>query len=224
MGIACDIRDSASVETLAKKAEELRRFRVLAHVAGLSPSMGSFADIIQVNLRGAALVAEQLLPLASAGTAAILISSLAAHLYQPGVEVEAILKQPLAPDLVAKLSAAVGDRQATPQNAHPISKYGLMAYCRRKALAWGQRGARSVLHLGHRSARRWGAGRRHVGLLTAARRAVWTPGSMSVAEPAATKPMRAESAGCADALVNKGHLICRKHCISRVKTCIKRPI
>jgi NAD(P)-dependent dehydrogenase (short-subunit alcohol dehydrogenase family) len=143
-GLACDVTDPASVQNLAKAVDAAGGFRVLAQVAGLSPSMGDFATIMRVNLVGAAAVAEALRPRAPTGGAAILISSLAAHNFRPPEDVEAVLRDPFAPDLVEKLAAALGEGEATPQRAYALSKYALMGYCRRQAAAWGARGARIV--------------------------------------------------------------------------------
>jgi NAD(P)-dependent dehydrogenase (short-subunit alcohol dehydrogenase family) len=81
-GIACDITDSSAVDAMVRTVDALGGFRVLAHVAGLSPSMGDFRAIIRVNLIGAATVADCFLSRASQGSAAILISSLAGHYFQ----------------------------------------------------------------------------------------------------------------------------------------------
>lgn len=143
-GVACDITDPASVLRLGETVDALGGFRVLAHVAGLSPSMGDFRTIMRVNLVGAVTVAEALRPRAPAGGAAILISSLAAHNFRPPEAVEAVLRAPFDPELVEKLTIALGAGEATPQQAYALSKYALMAYCRRQAAAWGARGARIV--------------------------------------------------------------------------------
>lgn len=143
-GLACDVTDAAAVRGLCAAVEASGGFRVLAQVAGLSPSMGDFRTIVAVNLVGAVAVAEGLLPQASTGTAAILISSLAGHGFQPEPGVAALLRDPAAPGLADRLIAEVGEDRAIPQLAYPLSKYALMAYCRRRAAAWGERGARIV--------------------------------------------------------------------------------
>jgi NAD(P)-dependent dehydrogenase (short-subunit alcohol dehydrogenase family) len=143
-GVACDVTDPAAVERLAKLVAELGGFQVLAHVAGLAPAAEDFVRIIRVNLTGAALVAENLRPLASSGTAAILIASVAGHNLRPDPAVEDLLRRPADPDLARKLIAALGAERATPSVAYALSKYGMIAYCRRQAAAWGERGARIV--------------------------------------------------------------------------------
>ena len=143
-GIACDVTDPAAVEALGEAVDRLGGFQVLAHVAGLSPSMGGFRSIVRVNLTGAALVAETLRPRAARGTAAILISSAAGHLFRIPEGIEPLVRAAYDPQLADKLAAALGDGQATPELAYSLSKAGLIAYCRSQAPAWGERGARIV--------------------------------------------------------------------------------
>lgn len=144
IAIDCDVTDPSSVAALAKRVRELGGFRALAHVAGLSPSASDFTTIVRVNLAGPALVAEALQPLASAGAAAILIASLAAHGFTPSKEIETVLAQPTHPELPTRLATVIGVDQATPQRAYQLSKFGLVSYCRRAAGSWGEQGARIV--------------------------------------------------------------------------------
>jgi NAD(P)-dependent dehydrogenase (short-subunit alcohol dehydrogenase family) len=142
--IACDVTDPAAVSTLATRVAELGGLAVLAHVAGLSPSLGDYTTIMRVNLTGVALVAEALLPLARAGSAAVLIASLAAHNFCPTDEVIAVLRDPAAHDLAERLTAVIGPEGATSQLAYVYSKWGILSYARRNAAAWGAKGARIV--------------------------------------------------------------------------------
>ena len=141
--IACDVTSRASVAALAAEVAARGGLGVLAHVAGLSPSLADFTTIMRVNLMGPAWVAEALLPQARQGTAAILIASLAAHSHQPSAEALHVLAQPNAPDLAERLAAVLGD-DATSAMAYTHSKHGLLLYARRQAAAWGARGARIV--------------------------------------------------------------------------------
>jgi NAD(P)-dependent dehydrogenase (short-subunit alcohol dehydrogenase family) len=142
--IACDVTDPAAVGRLASKVKENGPFAVLAHVAGLSPSLADYTTIMRVNLLGPALVTDALLPLAGPGTAAIIIASLAAHNFRPDEAVESILREPELPDLAERVAAQLGPDKATPQLAYALSKFGVLALCRRKAAIWGKRGARIV--------------------------------------------------------------------------------
>ena len=131
------------VAALAGQVANRGGLGVLAHVAGLSPSAAGFRSIIRVNLAGAALVAEALRPLARQGSAAVLVSSLAAHSFQPSPEAASLLREPTSPDLPDRLAAVMGE-SATPQLAYPVSKWGMNLYCRMQAAAWGEMGARIV--------------------------------------------------------------------------------
>jgi NAD(P)-dependent dehydrogenase (short-subunit alcohol dehydrogenase family) len=141
--IACDATDSSSVAALGATVAERGGFRALVYVAGLSPSAAGFHAIIRVNLMGAVGVCEALLPLAAPGSAAVLISSLAAHGYRPSPEVTELLRDAGAEDLADRLATAMGE-QAIPQLAYPVSKCGMNLYARQQAIRWGERGARIV--------------------------------------------------------------------------------
>ncbi|MDR2856766.1 MAG: SDR family oxidoreductase [Novosphingobium sp.] len=141
--LACDAASPEAVAALARAVAERGGFRALVYVAGLSPSAADFHAIMRVNLMGAARVCEALLPLAGEGSAAVLISSLAALHIRPAPAVKAILADAAAGDMPARLATALG-ADATPQLAYPHSKWALNLYARRHAAAWGQRGARIV--------------------------------------------------------------------------------
>ena len=142
--IRCDVTDPAAVASLADTVADNGPMRVLAHVAGLSPSLADFTTIMRVNLLGPALVTKALLTHAGQGTAAILIASLAAHNFQPPEAIEAILRRPDALNLAERIAAELGPESATPASAYGLSKYALLGLCRRQAQAWGERGARIV--------------------------------------------------------------------------------
>jgi NAD(P)-dependent dehydrogenase (short-subunit alcohol dehydrogenase family) len=139
----CDITDAVSVLQLAQTAAQQGPLRVLAHVAGLSPSMADWRTIMRVNLLGARLMADAMLPLAQAGTAAIFIGSLAAHLMTPSAQVLEALANPLAADFLDRLRAAHGDELPTTMS-YVYSKNELVRMCKREAAAWGRRRARIV--------------------------------------------------------------------------------
>ncbi|CAN7357624.1 SDR family oxidoreductase [Phenylobacterium sp. LjRoot225] len=143
VSFACDITQAAEVDQLCERVAQLGGFRVLAHVAGLSPSMGDFRSIMRVNLLGAIAVAEGLRPHAPVGGAAVLISSLAGHNANLSPAVTSLLRQPGERHFIEKLAAELGD-EVTPGLAYVLSKWALMAYVRRQARPWGERGARIV--------------------------------------------------------------------------------
>lgn len=139
----CDITDAAAVAALAERAAQSGPLRVLAHVAALSPSMGSAHRILDINLKGAFLVEQAFLPVASKGTAAIFIASLAAHIGEFPEAVLAEADRALEPDLPGRVERAAG-APLIPTDAYRLSKRALLRMCRRRARAWGERGARIV--------------------------------------------------------------------------------
>ncbi|MCB2075766.1 MAG: SDR family oxidoreductase [Novosphingobium sp.] len=140
----CDVRSPQSVADLADHVAGSGGFHAVVQVAGLAPATGSFHQIIEVNLRGAALVAHAFRPMAPQGGVAILISSLGAHRYFPTPEMIEILREPTTPDLANRLEALIGAEAAKTGVGYPISKWGMNFFVRRQAAAWGERDARIV--------------------------------------------------------------------------------
>ena len=141
-GVVCDVVDRDAVARLAAAAAQAGPVRALVHVVGLSPSMADADTILRVNLVGPTLVADAFVEHARPGTAAVFVASLAAHLVEPTqAEVDA-LDDPLAADFPASVTAAVGEIDSG--QAYQLSKAALIRMCRRRAAAWGARGARIV--------------------------------------------------------------------------------
>lgn len=140
--VACDVTSAADVARLATEVAERGGLGALVYVAGLTPSMADFAPVIRVNLMGAAMICEALLPLTHPGSSAVLISSLASQ-YKPPAEAIAELRTSSAPDIAERLAAVLGENATSPM-AYTYSKWGLNFYARRHAAAWGARGARIV--------------------------------------------------------------------------------
>ncbi|SHN39924.1 SDR family oxidoreductase [Cryptosporangium aurantiacum] len=142
--IACDLTDPPSVKAMVDEA--VGRFgpvRVLAGVAGLSPSMGDARRILAVNLGGTATVLEAALPHMAAGGAAVVVSSIAGVTSAPAAEVTAPLDDPLSPTLVDDVEAALG-REMTTEDAYRLSKFGENRMVRRSVVRFAERGARIV--------------------------------------------------------------------------------
>ncbi len=145
VAVQCDMTDPASVDALARFVAERGPLRTLAHVAAFSPSMGDWRTLLAVNLVGPALIERAMLKLAQPHTAAIFVSSLAGHRPQPPSDaVLAVLDQPLAADFVARLEALLPAAEHTSGAAYSLTKTALNRMCRRRAWAWGQKGARIV--------------------------------------------------------------------------------
>ena len=139
---ACNIGNRADVDALMSSVTALGPLAAVAHVAGLSPSMGTGREILTVNLIGARHVEAALRPLLRQGTAAVFISSLAAHIAPPAPEIVDMLDNPLEPGFLDRIEKALGE--ITPQQAYSFSKFAMNRFCRRFASGWGSKGARIV--------------------------------------------------------------------------------
>jgi NAD(P)-dependent dehydrogenase (short-subunit alcohol dehydrogenase family)/acyl dehydratase len=145
VGVQVDVTDPDSVAAVGKFVAGQGRLRTLAHVAGVSPSGGDWRHIFAVNLIGTALAERTCLELADTGTAAVFIASSAGHMAEnPGPDATAILDDPLDPDFFGRLDAVIPAGEQTPLQAYRLSKWALMRLCRRRAGAWGAKGARIV--------------------------------------------------------------------------------
>jgi NAD(P)-dependent dehydrogenase (short-subunit alcohol dehydrogenase family) len=168
---ACDVTDAQDIARVAEVVANQGPMRTLAHVVGISPSMGDFRTIMAVDLRGPAMMAEALLPFARTGSAAIFVSSLAAYMQQDGRDSRILdhtfypamriaetypyavprgvtdgalwplLDAPLADGFLDSLEATLGG-ELTSHLAYRLSKAGLNRMCVRLAPIWGRQGAR----------------------------------------------------------------------------------
>jgi NAD(P)-dependent dehydrogenase (short-subunit alcohol dehydrogenase family) len=145
VAVQCDVTDPASVAELREFVARRGPLRTLAHVAGLSPSAGDWRELFGVNLIGTALMERACLELATQGTAAVFVSSSAGHLaVPPGPEILAVLDDPLAPGFFGRLDRLIVSEEQTPLQAYRLSKHALNRMCRRRAPAWGAKGARII--------------------------------------------------------------------------------
>lgn len=143
VGTVCDVTSQPSVQALAEQASRVGAFKALANVVGLSPTGSEPHRILQVNLRGAALIADSFLPLAMVGSAAVFVASVAPHLITLPDPIKAAVDRPLSDDLISTIEWALS-KPLSETSAYTISKLGVIRLCRRLAPEWGARGARIV--------------------------------------------------------------------------------
>ena len=139
----CDVTLRASVNALADEIAVHGGWTALAHVVGLSPSMGNFQQILEVNLAGAHRVCREVLRAARPGAAAVFISSIAGHSAEADDRLRSLLASPLADGWLASMAHALGDT-TSPEQAYQLSKLGVILMCRREAANYARRGARLV--------------------------------------------------------------------------------
>jgi NAD(P)-dependent dehydrogenase (short-subunit alcohol dehydrogenase family) len=140
----CDVSDPAAVRDLAARVEELGSFRALAHAAGISPTMAEWHRIMEVDLRGAALMLEAFRSLATGGSAAVCFASIAAHMIAAAGDpvIDPVIDDPLADDFLERLHALNDGRLTDPGGAYGWAKRGVQRLVAREAVGWGRQGAR----------------------------------------------------------------------------------
>ena len=106
--------------------------------------MADWRAVLTVDLVGTARLCAALSPLATAGTAIVCFASIAPLLapYEPDEAAEAALADPLAPDFVDRLRAAVGSSIEHSGLAYMWAKRGVHRLVQREAVPLGRRGAR----------------------------------------------------------------------------------
>jgi NAD(P)-dependent dehydrogenase (short-subunit alcohol dehydrogenase family) len=141
--LVCDVTDAGAVAELAGRARSEGSLRWLVHAAGVSPTMGDWRRMFTVDLVGTAMVVDALRPMAGAGAAAVCFASSAAHqLADPSHPLDAVVDDPLAPDLLDRLLATAPEVVTDPGMAYGWAKWGVRRLVEREAAAWGAQGAR----------------------------------------------------------------------------------
>jgi NAD(P)-dependent dehydrogenase (short-subunit alcohol dehydrogenase family) len=146
VALSGDLCEAETCAAVAAEVAEHGGLAVLAHTAGLSPTLAKANRIWDVNLVATARLIDALRPQANEGACAVLLASQAAHFIAAACkpELDALLDTPLAPDLYDKLVDVAGALADQPGGAYGLSKRGVQRMVVREAPAWGERGARIV--------------------------------------------------------------------------------
>lgn len=141
---ACDVTDPGGLERLAARITALGTLGGVVHAAGISPTMADWRHVLHVDLVGTALLVETLAPIATDGTAVVCFASiaplLAADLATPAVD--AVLDEPLDPDLLDRLHEELGEGIEDSGMAYVWAKRGVQRLVQRECIRFGRRGAR----------------------------------------------------------------------------------
>jgi NAD(P)-dependent dehydrogenase (short-subunit alcohol dehydrogenase family) len=115
----------------------------VAHAAGVSPTMGDWRAIIDINLVGTARLMAAIDPLVVVDTAVVLFASQASYMgaFDGHDDVDEILDDPLAVEFWERLAPKV-DVIRDGGAAYGWSKRHVRRLAIRHAIAWGGRGAR----------------------------------------------------------------------------------
>jgi NAD(P)-dependent dehydrogenase (short-subunit alcohol dehydrogenase family) len=138
----CDVSDRAAVAGLAERVGATGSLRALVHAAGVSPTMGDWRRMFQIDLVGTALVVDALRPLARAGSVAVCLASSAAHMIPAPTDpaADALFDDALAPDFLERLASTYDG--ADPGLAYGSAKRAVIRLVGRESVAWGRLGAR----------------------------------------------------------------------------------
>lgn len=131
--VRCDITDQTSIDAALA---DIDRLDALVLTAGVSPVQADVRTVLNVDLAGVARVLDAVDPLVHDGTAAVVVSSMAAHLAG-----QYITDDQLA-SIDAPLEPAALEVSDDPGMAYAIAKLGVQRIVRRTATAWGPRGGR----------------------------------------------------------------------------------
>lgn len=135
-----DVRDDDFIQELVEASGATSASVI---TAGLSATMGSFEEIIEVNLRGTARILDEFATSMESGGAAVCFASMAGHMAPPvSDEVLATLDDALSKDVAARLRDAVRPEMSVSGIAYALSKLAVIRLTRRTAMAWGTRGIR----------------------------------------------------------------------------------
>ena len=134
-----DITSKENVEALATKAAELGSLKGLVHTAGISPTMGDARKILDVNLTGTINILNAFYPLATEGTAAVLISSMSGYMVPAQGPHMEVIRNPFGENTVETL---VQFSQNNSGAAYTMSKLAVQVIAEDQAWHWGEKGAR----------------------------------------------------------------------------------
>ena len=137
--MVADISNRESVKALADKAASMGELAGLVHTAGLSPTMADWKKIMEVNALGTAYILDEFINIAGPRTAAVMISSMSAHMVPATPEIRAAVKNSLVDGFMNTMEAMT---QGTTQASYPFSKLAVVEMVKDLAWAWGEKGAR----------------------------------------------------------------------------------
>jgi NAD(P)-dependent dehydrogenase (short-subunit alcohol dehydrogenase family) len=138
-----DLTDASVVAKLVDEVRARGEFGALVHTAGLSPTMAGWREIMSVDLVATAALLDAFLPLVGPGSAAVCIASVSGHMGGSDPKLDAVLRDPLAPDFLDAYRALTPD-EPDPGWTYACAKRGVIQLCARAAVPWGARGGRVV--------------------------------------------------------------------------------
>ena len=136
--VECDVTDDAQIAALGARVDRLGS---LVITAGVAPQMAPGVTILRVNLIGTAKLLDVFEPAVNPGSVVVCFASIAGHAMTPEPPVLDALDDPLAADLLPRLTE-LGVDVDDPNIAYVLSKLAIIRMVRRLAPASGARGGR----------------------------------------------------------------------------------
>ena len=139
--VPVDVSDRLSVGRLAEAAAERGALRTVVHTAGLSPAQATPERLLTVDVLGTEYVLDAFLELATPGSVAVCVASMAGYLTSIDADVERELASGDA-DAVAELLGRTADLGHG--DAYAFAKRVNQLRVEHYATTWGARGGRVV--------------------------------------------------------------------------------
>jgi NAD(P)-dependent dehydrogenase (short-subunit alcohol dehydrogenase family) len=144
-----DLANPDVSEELVALSAAIGTLATLVNAAGLSPAQADWRSIIAANIVAPQYLLRAVEPLLNTSTVGIMIASVAGHLGPMEAAVQALLDEPLQPNLCDLLEPLLAEMIAThggtmEGQAYSASKRAVIRMCERRALEWGANGARIV--------------------------------------------------------------------------------
>jgi NAD(P)-dependent dehydrogenase (short-subunit alcohol dehydrogenase family) len=142
--VLLDVTDNEGLVRLAGRVSELGTLQAVAHAAGISPTMADWKRILSVDLVGTAMLVEALRPILTEGTAMVCFASMAPLMATAAADPAAVaaLDDPLHPDFLDRVHAAIGPAIEDTGGAYSWAKRGVHRLVQREATSFGRVGAR----------------------------------------------------------------------------------
>lgn len=137
-----DISSRGSVEALVDTAQELGAVSQLVHTAGLSPTQASLQKVLEIDLRGVALVLEAFGGVIAPGGAGVVLASSASYLARPFTREQEELIRRTPADGLLHLPFLSAEALGHPGIAYGVAKLANRLQVQHASGAWGARGAR----------------------------------------------------------------------------------
>ncbi|OHV40180.1 short-chain dehydrogenase [Parafrankia soli] len=138
-----DVTDVEGLERLAARVAELGELRAVVSAAGISPTMGDWKRVLDVNLVAGAQINRVLSGRATASTVFVHFASLIPWIgIASGPEADAALDAALDEDFLERIRDALGPAIENAGLAYAWSKLGIVRLVKREAVRLGPLGVR----------------------------------------------------------------------------------